>query len=95
MESGMTPFLKRGAIMGNKYGLQMYQQPPPPLAYQQMAVTAMQLQQQPIYVPITSKQNCDLSLSVRIHCNANMNCLECSMFRQDITPIKQFGLPYF
>lgn len=92
MEPRMAPFLKRGALLGNKYNLPVYQPPPHPLAYQQMA---LQLQQQPIYVPITSKQNCDLSLSVRIHCNANMNCLECSMFRQDITPIKQFGLPYF
>lgn len=54
MEPGMAPVLKRGAIVGNKYGLPMYQAPPPPaLAYQQMALAAMHLQQQPMYVPIT------------------------------------------
>lgn len=56
MEPGMAPVLKRGAIVGNKYGLPMYQAPPPPaLAYQQMALAAMHLQQQPMYVPITSE----------------------------------------
>ncbi len=51
---GVVPMVKRPAVADSKSGIPMYQPGTGTAAYQQAALAAMQLQQQP-FVPVTSE----------------------------------------
>ena len=64
---GMVPMVKRQAVADNKSGIPMYQPGAGTTAYQQAAIAAMSLQQQP-FVPVTSQYTGTYNLCSSLQC---------------------------